>query len=87
MLALYRCGRQADALAAFQAARGRFVDELGIEPAQPLRELHEDVLKHSAELSPRRRGDARGSAAAGDAERAEQPQVAGAAEPHDRSRA
>ena len=52
MLALYRCGRQADALAAFQAARGRFVDELGIEPAQPLRELHEDVLKHAAELSP-----------------------------------
>ena len=51
MLALYRCGRQADALAAFQAARGRFVDELGIEPAQPLRDLHEDVLKHSAELS------------------------------------
>ena len=51
MLALYRCGRQADALAAFQAARGRFVEELGIEPAQPLRELHEDVLKHSAELS------------------------------------
>ena len=30
----------------------RFVDELGIEPAQPLRELHEDVLTHSAELSP-----------------------------------
>ena len=52
MLALYRCGRQADALAAFHAARGRFVEELGIEPAQPLRELHEDVLKHSAELSP-----------------------------------
>jgi predicted ATPase/DNA-binding SARP family transcriptional activator len=52
MLALYRCGRQADALAAFQAARGRFVDELGIEPAQPLRDLHDDVLKHSAELSP-----------------------------------
>jgi predicted ATPase/DNA-binding SARP family transcriptional activator len=51
MLALYRSGRQADALAAFQAARGRFVDELGIEPAQPLRDLHEDVLKHSAELS------------------------------------
>jgi predicted ATPase/DNA-binding SARP family transcriptional activator len=51
ILALYRCGRQADALAAFQAARARFVDELGIEPAQPLRDLHEDVLKHSAELS------------------------------------
>src|SRR3954471_547233 len=51
MLALYRSGRQADALAAFQAARGRFVEELGIEPAQPLRELHEHVLQHSAELS------------------------------------
>jgi predicted ATPase/DNA-binding SARP family transcriptional activator len=52
MLALYRCGRQADALAAFQAARGRFVDELGIEPAQPLCELHASILKHAGELSP-----------------------------------
>jgi predicted ATPase/DNA-binding SARP family transcriptional activator len=51
MLALYRSGRQADALAAFQVARGRFVDELGIEPAEQLRKLHEDVLQHSAELS------------------------------------
>jgi DNA-binding SARP family transcriptional activator len=42
MLALYRSGRQADALAAFHAARGRFVEELGIEPSQQLRELHED---------------------------------------------
>ena len=52
MLALYRSGRQADALAAFQAARGRFVDELGIEPAESLRELHRDVLTHAAALSP-----------------------------------
>jgi predicted ATPase/DNA-binding SARP family transcriptional activator len=52
MLALYRCGRQADALAAFQATRGRFVDELGIEPAQPLCELHASILKHAGELSP-----------------------------------
>jgi predicted ATPase/DNA-binding SARP family transcriptional activator len=51
MLALCRCGRQADALAAFQAVRARFVEELGIEPAQPLRDLHEHVLTHSAELS------------------------------------
>jgi predicted ATPase/DNA-binding SARP family transcriptional activator len=63
MLALYRCGRQADALAAFQAARRRFVDELGIEPGEPLRELHEAVLRHSAGLSaetprPRRRAPA-----------------------------
>ena len=53
MIALYRCGRQADALAAFHAARGRFVEELGIEPAQPLRELHEDVLRHAAGLTAR----------------------------------
>jgi predicted ATPase/DNA-binding SARP family transcriptional activator len=52
MLALYRCGRQADALAAFQAARRRFVDQLGIEPAQPLCELHEAILKHAGELTP-----------------------------------
>jgi DNA-binding SARP family transcriptional activator len=47
MLALYRSGRQADALAAFHAARERFVQDLGIEPGQPLRELHEDVLRHA----------------------------------------
>jgi predicted ATPase/DNA-binding SARP family transcriptional activator len=51
MLALYRSGRQADALDAFQAARGRFVDELGIEPAQSLRELQAHILKHAPELS------------------------------------
>ena len=50
MLALYRCGRQADALAAFHAARARFVEELGIEPSQPLRELHENVLRHADTL-------------------------------------
>jgi DNA-binding SARP family transcriptional activator len=52
MLALYRSGRQADALAAFHAARGRFVEELGIEPSQQLRDLHEDILKHADGLSP-----------------------------------
>jgi len=50
MLALYRCGRQADALAAFQGARRRFVDELGIEPSQPLRDLHENILRHADTL-------------------------------------
>jgi DNA-binding SARP family transcriptional activator len=39
MLALYRAGRQADALEAYQAARAPLVDELGIEPSQPLQEL------------------------------------------------
>src|SRR3954452_7892538 len=52
MLALYRCGRQVDALAAFQAVRARFIGELGVEPGRPLHDLHADILKHSAELAP-----------------------------------
>jgi predicted ATPase/DNA-binding SARP family transcriptional activator len=60
MLALYRSGRQADALEAFHAARARLVEELGIEPGQPLRELHADVLRHAdtlgAEPTPARPG-------------------------------
>ena len=41
MLALYRSGRQAEALDAYQAARRALVDELGIEPGRELRELHQ----------------------------------------------
>jgi DNA-binding SARP family transcriptional activator len=33
MLALYRCGRQVDALATFSSARQRLADELGLDPA------------------------------------------------------
>ena len=44
MLALYRCGRQAEALAAFATARSTLVDELGIEPGRGLRELHQGIL-------------------------------------------
>jgi predicted ATPase/DNA-binding SARP family transcriptional activator len=54
MLALYRSGRQADALEAFHAARARFVEELGIEPGQRLRELQEDVLGHADRLGTER---------------------------------
>jgi DNA-binding SARP family transcriptional activator len=44
MLALYRAGRQGDALAAFRDARRHLHDELGIEPSAPLKELHQRIL-------------------------------------------
>ena len=44
MLALYRCGRQAEALTAFAEARRVLVRELGIEPGQELRGLHARIL-------------------------------------------
>jgi DNA-binding SARP family transcriptional activator len=50
MLALYRSGRQAEALAAYQAGRRTLVEELGIEPGKPLRELHQAVLRQDASL-------------------------------------
>jgi DNA-binding SARP family transcriptional activator len=44
MLALYRDGRQAEALAVYQDARQVLVDELGIEPGAGLRDLHQRIL-------------------------------------------
>jgi hypothetical protein len=44
MLALYRCGRQAEALAAYQRARRVLVAELGVEPGPELRTLHQRML-------------------------------------------
>ncbi len=56
MLALYRTGRQADALQAFQEARARLVDELGIEPGRALQRLERQILNHDPELAaPRKR--------------------------------
>jgi len=44
ILALYRCGRQADALTAFREARRFSIEELGIEPGLELHELHQRIL-------------------------------------------
>jgi YVTN family beta-propeller protein len=52
MLALYRAGRQAEALEAYQAARQALVDELGIEPGRELRELHQAILRQDPALDP-----------------------------------
>ncbi|MFF4904061.1 BTAD domain-containing putative transcriptional regulator [Streptomyces sp. NPDC001260] len=51
MLALYRSGRQAEALAAYRGTRATLVTELGIEPGAPLRELHARILATDASLN------------------------------------
>jgi DNA-binding SARP family transcriptional activator len=50
MLALYRAGRQADALEAYQSARQTLVGELGIEPGRALRELEQAILQQDPAL-------------------------------------
>jgi hypothetical protein len=50
MLALYRAGRQADALDLYRRTRELFVDELGIEPGPALRELEQAVLRQDSDL-------------------------------------
>lgn len=50
ILALYRAGRQQDALDAYQEARSTLVEELGIEPGPRLQELQAAVLRQAPEL-------------------------------------
>ncbi len=50
MLALYRSGRQAEALQAFRDARRAFVEQLGLEPGAELQDLHARILRQEAGL-------------------------------------
>jgi len=53
MLALYRAGRQADALETYREARRVFLDELGLEPGPELRELEQAILRQDEGLTRR----------------------------------
>lgn len=50
LVALYRCGRQADALDAYRSARHRFVESLGVEPGPELQRLERAILEHDPSL-------------------------------------
>jgi YVTN family beta-propeller protein len=52
MIALYRSGRQAEALEAYQAARRRLVEELGVEPSPALQRVERAILLQDASLDP-----------------------------------
>jgi DNA-binding SARP family transcriptional activator/ABC-type branched-subunit amino acid transport system substrate-binding protein len=52
VVALYRCGRQVDALAALASARNRLRNELGLEPSPMLDELERRILNHDPALGP-----------------------------------
>ncbi len=52
MLALYRAGRQAEALDVYRAARRVLVDELGVEPSPELQELERAILRQDPALRP-----------------------------------
>ncbi|MGW6735363.1 BTAD domain-containing putative transcriptional regulator [Streptomyces sp. NPDC055013] len=51
MLALYRCGRQAEALSVFSRVRLALVEEYGLEPSAALQTLQRRILRHDQELA------------------------------------
>jgi DNA-binding SARP family transcriptional activator/tetratricopeptide (TPR) repeat protein len=53
MLALYRAGRQVDALEVYQQGRTVLVEELGLEPSESLKQIEQAILRHDASLEPR----------------------------------
>jgi predicted ATPase/DNA-binding SARP family transcriptional activator len=53
MTALYRVGRQGDALAAYRTARQHLVEQLGVEPGRRLRQLESQILDHDERLGTR----------------------------------
>ncbi|MGZ4358312.1 MAG: BTAD domain-containing putative transcriptional regulator [Gaiellaceae bacterium] len=52
MLALYRTGRQAEALSCYQQGRRTLIEELGLEPGLPLQQLHGAILRQELALDP-----------------------------------
>ena len=54
LLALYRAGRQSDALAAYRDARNLLTEELGLEPSEELQRLEKQILTHDPALDPAR---------------------------------
>jgi len=63
MLARYRCGRQAEALALYSRTRALLAEEMGLDPGAGLRRLHERILKADPALAPDAdREDSSGSA-------------------------
>jgi len=68
MLALYRAGRQADALDAYQALRRTMTEQLGIEPSHELKALQHNIFTHDRNLdlhAPERAARNQGGAGAG----------------------